>query len=324
MTTPLMTTRKVRLGDLKLEHEHWSNPRSTSGLDDRSIEAFGEELKLRGIQDPPKVQRVMVGDEVIDLVVDGQRRVRSALTVMSKNTEIEVIDRTAEPIELTWEVSDLILLEMLSVASYREGLSSIELSDVAERMRNRGRTLADIAQAVRRDESWVSKILKARLAATPKLYEEWRRGRLSDEQFKDCANVKDPEKQIAVVKEVLDARKSGDLAGGRLIAKEAASSAKPSKPVVPKQVSGRQLSLIKPDRKAPSKSVLEDAIKLAEARAPVHDYPKGVLDGFRVALGVIELDDLPKAWTSYVQRVLTGKGPVKKAGKKSRAKKARK
>jgi ParB-like chromosome segregation protein Spo0J len=335
--------REVTLASLHLEHPRWLNPRTFTGLDDKSLAEFGKEIKERGLLDPPKVQKVSFNGDIINLVIDGQRRVRAAMDVMPKSTKIEVVDRTEKPIELTWEESDEILLEVLAMASYREGLSSFELSEVAERMRNRDRKIVEIAKAVDRDESWVSKILKARATASPKLMLSWRKGQVTDEQFKELAAVKDPDRQAEVTKEVVDTRAKGDNAEARQRVKELTEQfkqdeAKAKKADAKPKTNGHKLvpadgghqaemwapppPVVKKNPTTP-RHVLEEMVALADKRAPTHDWVKGMMSGVRYALGEIDADEFPKPWRDYLAR-LGGTGKKPKAKSKKSKKKGKK
>ena len=344
---PQTMSRLAKLGDLRLDHVNWANIRTMTGLDEQSLSELGSDIKERGILVPPRVQRVLVNGAVQDLVIDGQRRVRSALGVLSKTALIEVIDRTAEPIELTREQADQITLEALAISERREGLSSYEISEVAETLRNRDHTMAAIAKAVGKSESWVSKILKARLAASPKLMLQWKKGELTDEQFKDLAAVKDPEKQSEELEAVQEAKKSGNAAEARTRAKEAKARVQKAddekKPPVPAAkangkngrapvVTGDQVEMwSKPPevkkKTSPSKLALEQMLELAGTRPPTHDYVKGIMDAVRYALDETAIEKFGKPWLQYVSRA-TGQPMPKKAkakkGKPSKPVKAAK
>jgi hypothetical protein len=286
---------------------------------------------------PLLVQKVVMPHGMpFNLVLEGQRRVLAGREVLDKDELIPVIDRTPEPVELTPEVSDKLLLDMLAVAVNREGLSSFELSEAASRLRDRDRTLADISKAIGKSESWISKILKARQGATPKLMLQWRKGEITDEQFKDLAEVKNHTEQEEKAKGVVEARKSGDLGEARIRAKEvketAKAEAKPktapaqAKPKAPPVVTGPQRDLFHkgeakpitppapPKPKAPSRAILDDMLHMAEKRPPTADYVKGVMDGVRYACGLLQPDDFSKAWQQYVNRI-EGKSAKPKAKK---------
>jgi hypothetical protein len=341
--TAITNFRYVKLADLIVDHTNWQNPRTITGLDDSEIAELGADIKARGIQVALNVQKITTkGGGVSNLVLDGQRRFLAASEFLPKDADIPVVDRSIEPIELTPEAADQLMLDVLAIGTKREGLSSYELSEVAERLRKRGRTLGEIGRAIGRDESWVSKILKARSTATTKLMHKWRKGEVTDEQFKDLAAVKDPEKQSEATKEVVKLRESGDQAEARVRAKEIAETAKRETKTnghatnghssVPKvAVTGDQVPMFedrsKPAKPAPAKpeakkmtsrAVLEDLLGLADKRPATHDYVKGVMDGVRFALGEIGPEEFSKAWKIYLARV-DGKRPAKKAKAKKAA-----
>lgn len=331
-------TREVSLSSLHLDHPLWINPRTFTGLSDKDIGELAEDIKARGILVPPMVQRITANGSTIDLVIDGQRRVRAALEAFSKNHKIEVIDRTDKPIEFSWEESDKAMLDALAMGQKREGLSSFELSEVAERMRSRDRTLDDIAAAIGRSPSWVSKMLKARTHASPKLMLAWRKGQVTDEQFKDLANV-DQSKQGDHVKTTIEARESGDKAEARQTVKELAEkfkrdekqakkpdSAPNGKSVTTPANGGHQAEMWGPPPPVKKTAVtprfaLEELVQLADKRAPTHDYVKGIMDGVRYALADLDPNEFGKPWRAYIERV--GGTGAKKAKKAKAPKKSK-
>lgn len=347
MTMNVISHRTVRLSDLVLEAPLWANPREFSGLDARHLKELGESIQAKGIVDPLKVQRILVNGDIVELVIDGQRRVLAGREVLDGDAEIPVVDVEEEPCELTVDKGDELLLKALTTLE-REGLSSYELAKVAQRMKDRGKEGAYIAEAIGKSAGWVSKILKAWRAASPKLMQQWRKGDITDEQFKELAEIKDQEKQAEEAKEVVQARKDGDKGEARMRAKEAKETARKeskdeddgkisngvnginnhdldigkNKPVV----KGPQLSLLdgagkadKPKKPSgPARIVLEEMVGLTAKRPPVSDYVKGLMDGVRYALGEIHPDKFGKAWTQYISRI---EGKPRKAKKRS-AKKA--
>lgn len=331
-TTHVVTGRSVPLSSLWLEHQNWTNPREFTGLDTSEIAELSESIKTKGIIDPLKVQMIRVNGEVVNLVIDGQRRYLAGKEVLAKNALIPVVDLSEEVIEeLTPEVVDNLLIKALTTLE-REDLSTYELMTVAKRMKERGKTLAYIGKAINKSEGTVSKFLTAIGTATPKLMLRWRKGEITDEQFKELAAVKDPEAQAKATKEVVDARKSGDKAEARVIAKEVkeAAARKPTNGHDGTQLGSARPALTPadggaPDKKPagpkpPSRVVLDEFLAMADKRPPTADYVKGLFDGVRYALGLVEPDAFSKAWSQYVARI-DGKKPAKKAKAKP-AKKA--
>lgn len=323
MTT---TAREVELKDLVLEHAMWANPRTTTGLNDSDIDELADQIKIRGVLQPLGVLQVKDGDTIINLVVDGQRRVMACRKVFKPTAPIPVVDVEDHPIELDWNKSDRVMLDQIAAAVHRSELSSFELSDVAERLRNRGKTLADIASAINRSESWVSRMLTARSKADAKLMTAWKSGKLTDEQFKDLADVK-PEKQQDALSDTIETRKR-DKGEARAKVKEAKAKSKAVKNGVHKP---EQRDLFKggddkPKKAAPPrKEFLEELVALSTKRAPTSDYVRGIFDGVEYSLGSKQLEEFGSAWLKYVNRVggsaSSHFAPVaKKAPKKSKAK----
>jgi len=347
-------SRLVRARDVALEHDHWANPRTMTGLEELKIRKLAASIRELGrVTDPLDVVRVKCADgAIIDLAIDGQRRTLAAMS-LDKNMLIPVIDRFPEPVELTWELADKLMLEVLHNFSNREPLSDFELSEVAERMKNRSdspKTLEQIGAAIDRSPSWVSRILTARASATPALLVKWKTGELTTEEFKDLAAVKEPTKQEQMATKVADLAKSGNKAEARATAKEGAIVAKNEakeakaeksngKPKVAPVVKGPQMDLIeeksdkKPEPKAapdvpkikkPSPVVIEDLLRLATKKPPTAERVQGIIDGVKYAMGLMDPSEFGKAWNTWISRA-TG-AVVKKPtpAKKSAAPKAKK
>lgn len=343
-----MPTAFVPLGQIETEHKLWKNPRSTTGLGDKDIGELAADIKAAATKDSPKgkiidppkcVQVKSVNGTTIWLAVDGQRRVIAGGTVLPKSTEIEVVDLYGEPIELTPDKCDELTSMAISMF-HREPLSSFELSETAQRMRDEGRELAKIASVIHRSESWVSKMLKARSTASPKLLRSWASGEITDEQFKDLAAQKDAERQAKETEEVVETRKSGDKTEARTKAKEVKESVKakeadtkkgkPALSEVERQSNKDMAQAFikaggqtdpgwtppadKPKKPPkPSQATIDELLAMADKRPPTHDFVKGVLAGVLYSQGMVELDDLPKPWAAWVSRV---GGTVKKKADK--------
>lgn len=334
---PLLT---APLSSLVLEHQCWANPRTI--LDDEKLAELGESIKDNGILVPLHVARVMANGSMIHLVLDGQRRVLAGSRVLAKNYEVPIVHAWPEVIDvLTWETSDKLLKIALDIGNRREALSSYELVETAERLKNRDKSNVEIARALNRSTTWVSRMLSARLAATPKLLSMWKRGEMSDEQFKALASEKDADKQGAAAEEVVAARAGGDKAEARMKAREVGAANKPSKPAKQDKakpaaatatqkpakaatVSGAQPPLPidppVPVKKKPLQAfVLEQMLELATKAPPVHDYVRGVFDALEYALGVKALAEFPKPWHQYIARLEGRPRPAKASAAKKAA-----
>ena len=335
-TVPL---NKLRLDAPIVGGGSWTNIREFSGLDGDEIEALGKRIKHNGIVDPLKVQMVRIDGEIIELVIDGQRRYLGAKSVFPGNHEIPVVDLSDEVIEvLTPEAADELTLKALTTLD-REDLTTYELMTVAEKMKARGKTLDYIGKAIGRDPGTVSKFLTARKTATPKLMLKWRKGEITDEQFKDLASVKDPEEQAQAAKEIADTRKSGDKTEARVKAKEIKETAKnghnKNHGPAPKVTTSKKPTMLPPEQreqtdmfakpdapkpvapKPPSRLVLEEFLALADKRPPTSDLVKCIFLGAKYAMGLVEPSEFGKAWDQYIARI-EGK-PSKSKAKKLKA-----
>ncbi len=341
------STRWVPLGDLRLEYGCWRNPREFTGLSADDIDTLASSILARttttqdttyaGIKDPLEVVQVAVNGDIINLVIDGQRRHKAATKAYrgDETVLIPVVDLEEEPIaKLTPELANKYLRTALEMVGTRAGLSSYELSESAMKLRgtkdeSTGKefTLATIATVVGRSESWVSKILKAREAAKPTLLNQWKKGEITDEQFKDLATVKTPAAQAKAAEAVVEARKSGDKAASRTIAKEqkeivkAKATAKAAKAKGP-VVQGEQTEIpMPPPRKAVPFAVIEDLLDQAKRNPPTHEYVKGIMDGVRYANGLVDPAKFSAPWHTYLDHVSGKSAALKKSGKKSGKKK---
>lgn len=344
-TVPL---NKLRLDAPIVGGGSWTNIREFSGLETEEIEKLGKRIKTEGIVDPLKVQMVRVDGEIIELVIDGQRRYLGAKTVFPGNHEIPVVDLSEEVIDvLTPEAADELTLKALTTLD-RKDLTTYELMTVAEKMKARGKTLDYIGKAIGRDPGTVSKFLTARKTATPKLMLKWRKGEITDEQFKDLAAVKDPEEQAQAAKEIADTRKSGDKTEARVKAKEIKETAKnghykAAAPAahVPKILTSKERTLLPPEQReqvdmfaekaekkvAPppirSRAAMEDLVGLSDKKPPTADVVKGIMLGVRWALSLCEPSAFGKAWDQYLDRIEGKAKPAKKAKGAAKVKKAK-
>lgn len=350
--TPL-SERWVPYRDLVTEYKHWTNPRTVTGLDDASLSALAASIKAEtssnetgtfaGLHDRMKVVQIEVNGGVVNLVIDGQRRHRAIdLAGLGEDVLVPVTDLEPDPVKWTRELAAKYLFSAIEGVGTRAGLSTFELGENAERLRGEKDpdtgaeyTLAKIARAIGRSESWVSKMLTARKHATPKLLHQWKLGEITDEQFKDLARAKD-EEQEEKAKEVAEARKSEGRVAARALSRETlmkaraeSAKAKPEKaakarakaePEPAPVVRGPQQEIpvvAPPKRNPPSFAVVEDTLSLADKRPPTHDYVKGIMDGARWAVGLMSPADFGKAWRTYTSRVANApKSPAKKGKKK--------
>lgn len=334
-----MSQRNVAYSDLVVEIPGlWTNPRTFSALDKKSIDNLAADIKLRNLIDPLRVQRVRVPgrDEVIELVTDGQRRhLALPKAGIKKDDPIVVVDMSDDIIELTPKTVAQLILDIMAVGTFREGISSFEQSAAAEQVKAAGKSLGEIARAIGRSDAWVSLMLKARKHATPALLEEWRLGKITDEQFKDLAELKAPAEQKKALAETIEIREAAPSNGmnghsvhrnakaearahtrelaakareeakqaklseraEKLSAKEAAKAAKNPKKAA------KAVPAKKPERTAPSKALLQELVDLGTKRAVIADYMKGLMHGVQYALGQIDPEDFGKPWRVFMTKI---------------------
>lgn len=311
------------LSSLVLEHEHYANPRTFTGLTETDIAQMADSIAAgrseacpSGIEVPLLVVKVKGEDGSIkNVVFDGQRRTLGAREVFKKkpDTLIPVKYMTEGPVELDWKIADDLLLRALKVGIQRRDLSSYELSEVCERLRNRDtKTLAAIGDAIGKSESWVSRILSARKKAAPETLKAWRENKLTEEQFRDISTKTTAAEQPELVAETKRLKEEG----GREARSEARNVVR-EKTGKKAQTKHEGSAAPATERKAPAKAELEALVAMGESKTPTDAYVKGVFEGVRYALGLSHPDHFARPWGVYMARVQgTPKPKAKKAAKK--------
>lgn len=359
-TAPRLTGDWLPLSSLMLEYKHWVNPRTSTGLSDESIKELADSIKPEtvtdesgirlGITSPLTVVRIHAANsQIVNLVIDGQRRHLAGAKLDPRGDALVPVLYAdgGEPVEWTLELASKYYTQVLREGAQREGLSSFEISESAQKLRDRKNpdtgkeyTMAEISRVVHRSESWVSKMLAARKTATPKLMHSWATGALTDEQFKDLA-ASGGATQSKVVAQVIEAKESGSKTEARTAAKEAkeiarkekreqkdakkiakaskrAAKVKPSKDQEQHELEWEPAPAPVPvpapevKRKPVSIAVIADLLDNAREHPPTSDYSKGVIEGLSWAFGFMDHDKLGKAWITYVSRVAEKKERAKK------------
>ena len=372
----LDTPRWARFGDLRLEHKYWTNPRSVTGLSDDELQDIAASIKAGTTQDesgktyagvriPLEVVKIWENGSVVSLVIDGQRRIRAIelVNLDQDDTLVPVIDLEPEPVDFTAAMAAKYLPRALQTVAHRKGLSSYELTENALRLRDmknpdtgKDYTLVEIGATIGRHVSWVSRMLAAHKAATPKLIHAWKMGEITDEMFKDTAIGGKGDEQGEVAERVIAASSSGNKSVARAIAKESAilrrqeqapdRAPKPG-PVPKPKADSKPQSKGKPEveakkpapaapapaapvRNPPKFAVFEDLFGSARRVPPTHDYVRGILDGAMWATGIKDPALFGKPWRQYLNHLQDKAGkskdePVKAAAKgkggKSKSKK---
>lgn len=330
-------SRIVRLSQLVLDHPLWHNARTVTGLSDQELDELGDDILDRGQQIDLVVQSVYIpfeGDsadgqerQVVLLTLDGQRRV-TALRRRCKarkkgqdTVQISVRDHVSEePMELTPLLARRWTLDMVAAAVQRKGLSSYEQVEVAWGLRqsNPEDSLAEIAKAIGRSESWLSRMLRARGDALPSLLESWAKGKVTDEQFKDLSGA--GSKQEEVLDKVLDLKAKGDresASEARNLAKEVLEQVKDEKRKDKEKPAPRASAPASRKETPPVKEIWS----FGQQKRPKDAYVKGLMHGVGLGLGEVSQDDLGSPWRTYVKQlqkagIIQIPDPPKKSSKK--------
>lgn len=317
--------RLVVVEDLALEHDLWKNPRTVTGLSSKDLVDFGEDIIERGQIVPLITQKVKADNEAgfVNLVLDGQRRVMSVQAYLrskkksSKDFTMKVVDLYSEVLELTSESADRMLMDILAAAVKRAGLGSFEQTEAAmSLLRHNEMPLAAIGKAIGRSESWVSRMVRARKMASPKLVTAWQSAKVTDEQFKDLADINPHDKQSEALSELLDERQKGgrgNKAEARNALKEKANKAKAEKKAAAKKPTSKKAAKRAEKKAAKAKASsdvlssakpsLTEILDLREKKKPTDPYVKGLMDGASLGMGTIGVADLSPAFRTYLKAV---------------------
>lgn len=330
-----MSLRSVSAKDLLLSHPLWVNPRFETGLSKDELADLWADLKSRGQLIALKVQKIKTKDGFANLVLDGQRRVMSAIQAGEKGHMFDVDDLHEDVLELTAESSADLLLDTLAIVSHRASLGSHELVENAKILRDAGKSVNAIGKAIGKDGSWVSRMLTATDAAVPSVVKTWKEGHLTDELFREISQV-DKGEQTSLAKKVVETREEkNDPSAARALVREVAAEAKmkreegPSKggkaKPGPKSKSGKVASSKKDGPTPPPKALVEELWKLGQGRPVMDPYVKGLIEGAGYALGHLETTDFGKSWDRFIARLETSfiKAVEKPTKDKAKPKKAK-
>jgi ParB-like chromosome segregation protein Spo0J len=208
-----ITTQKtvIPYEELSLGEEvGFRNPRTSTGLDAKSIRELADSIEAQGLKDPLVVwvtEKDKVGQYVI---LRGQRRYL-AIGLLISEKRGGGLDKGVPIRYATCADLNEAETEALTDLVHGQGISSVELAEAVERMVSRGMAQKDIAAKLNKSTTWVSRIGGAFKKASPELREAWKAGKVTDEVAKGIAEVA-PEKQPEAIREFLDTRASGDRA----------------------------------------------------------------------------------------------------------------
>lgn len=345
---PVTTTRITTLDRLALEYGLWKNPRTITGLDDKSLDELGDSLHDRGQLHALLVVKVwgdattVVNDEtgeviqqgerpVVELVLDGQRRYLAFMRGAKSRKKglstvpVKVEDLYAEPIELTQEICDKLLMDMVDAAMKREGLSSFEQLEFAVHFREaEKKTIEEVAQCIRRSSTWVSRMMRAWRLASPMLIKAFRDKKVTDEMFKDLAEINPHDKQEAALKDALDQRSEGGRDAKAAVrhtvketaakAKEERAKAKPAKAAkADKKAKPKKDANHAPARTKSDKPMVVELVDLRKILVPSDPYVKGLMHGAAYSLGKLDVEEFSPAWRTYMKQLQKKKIAVPEA-----------
>lgn len=314
-------SRIVTLDNLVLEHPLWKNPRTITALGAKDIEELGEDLLARGQKDTLLVQQIKNEDgSITELVLDGQRRVlafRRACKNRKKGestVEVKVDDYFATPIELTTESSDKMLLDVLAMGAHRAGISSFEQVEAARQIMTRHPewNMKQVGEAIKRSETWVSRMVRARKLAEDDLVKAWSSGKLTDEQFKDLASLprataEGENKQKEALKEALDLRSRGAEGKAEARHKIKAAADKEREKAKANKKPSKKAKKAKAKTNGHNKRMITmptELTAMGRERPPTDPYVKGLMHGAGYALGEVKVDDFAPAFRTYVERYM--------------------
>lgn len=310
-----------------------SNVRTVTGLDDASIDDLANQIAAaKRIEVPLIVQRVEYAGKVYDFLWDGQRRHLAlehllAKKKIDKDFLVPVIDRTPEPVDAEDPgfVSEVITSQ-LRIALDREGLSTYELCAAGAQLLAAKRKQAEVAKTLGKSETWVSRMMAAWKTSTDDLKTALRENRITDEQFKDLATVKEPERQVEATKEFVELREKNDrtsrgeaAALSKVIAEQERAKAKPAKapakatkakkPAKESKAAPAAKAKEPPTRHRPSHAEISSIAKLRTERSGAkHAYVRGIVDLAAVMTGEITMDELKGPWKAYVKALHKSSG----------------
>lgn len=316
-------TRNVTLDNLILEHPLWKNPRTITALSAAELDDLGEDLIDRGQKMALLVQQIKNEDgSISELVLDGQRRCLALKRVCKIRKKGEatmtliVDDYLPSPVELTVESSDRMLLDALAVGIKRAGLSSYEQTEAVLQLRHRHPewTMETVGKAIGRSESWVSRFIRARKLASPAVCQAWGKNKITDEQFKDLADIHPYDRQDDALAETLGLREKGGReahAEARHKIKEEKAKTKATKAAKKVKKAAKKLkkaSKVTNGHNAEifssSKPALAEIVDLGKKKKPSDPYVRGLMDGVNYAIGDIGAGDFAPAWRTYLNRLI--------------------
>ena len=329
---PELRTLPVR--DLNLALGDFTNPRTITGLGKDDISELSRDIKERGLQVRPQVFELTKDGVVHWVIKDGQRRILALNLLKVDSVEVEVVGKK----EYSPEVAAEMIMGALADVGHREGLSSYEQTAAAARLLSLGTSQTVIGNRIKRSKAWVSTMLAAWRKSTDELKAEWKIGKVTDEQFKDLANVP-TEKQPEALADITSLREKGDRAAARKAAKEVSEKAT-GKPVP------RKIEVVTWDPKTKREVVTKMPIKEAQKKGLVRNekevgprpgvrsieeyaklrtlplrghrtpYVRGMLDMAAFAVGALSPEKFDPSWKGFLKMMASAMAKASAAASK--------
>jgi ParB/RepB/Spo0J family partition protein len=276
---------------LKLEGADFANPRVH--IDSRSIGELADSIAKRGLMYPLQVWRTKEKGKMVNVVVDGGRRLRAIAKLVAekrangldKGVEVRIIEakslEEARIVALTGNIQ-------------RVDLKSYEIAKEMAALKEAGLTGKEIAEKVGKSPAWVSKQLKAFDKCTDWVKKEWKSGKLPDDDVFNLSKLAEGE-QNKRLKDILEHRTNG-------AAKSPSGKASPKDRGKAREVAKGKKDEPTERTVRPGTDKLERYAQLA-AMAPKKDaYVQGMKDAFLFALGKIGPGEFGPAWTAFAKK----------------------
>lgn len=232
MTTMVNKWQTLPYEDLELAAAGFTNPRpgTNPGMDPKSIRELANDILANGLEQPLVVWAAEMDRVVHNVVLRGQRRYQ-AIGLLIKEGKANGFEDKVPVVYSTAKTLAEAMLSAIRDFVHGEPLTTAELAEHMAKMRQMGYSGEDIAKALGKSPSWVSRILGAYEAATPELREQWQRGSVTDENAKALAKLPAAAQAEAVREHVATRAQGGrkSKSTAREVAKAKSAAAAPPK-----------------------------------------------------------------------------------------------
>jgi ParB/RepB/Spo0J family partition protein len=296
------------LDKLLLEGAGFFNPRVT--FDKKEIESLADSIEERKLQVP---LLVWVADEhgepikdesgaPIKVILSGKRR-RAALELLVEGKRANGYEKAVPYYPFTGNLQQARITAIVENTD-RENVTDYDTAASIQGLVDLGLQQKDIAKALHKSNAWVSRVYAAYRNCCEPVRKAWQSGKISKEAAQNIAtfvvkgkkgegDVPDFKKQEAALKEFTEARAGGKKARGK-----ARSQAK--------RDAGKKADRL-------SNGLLADYISELEYVKKDKGYLHGMLDGLRLAAGLIGEDKLAPPYRGHKNAILKAQAAEAKA-----------